>query len=187
MINRILVIALLLFVCWAFVVCILHAFNLQVQNGEDQVKKKSSFRDDLVWRDPFESMFDRSFHQWMSPFFRDRGRDLIWRPLSDVKETEKEMILHSDLPGVPKENIHVELKNNMLFIHGEKQENWEKKDKEKFHVLERTYGKFSRVISVPYGVSSKDVHATFKDGVLEVIVKKPEKQISPEDEKIVIH
>lgn len=96
----------------------------------------------------------------------------LWRPLCDVKETEKEIVVHAELPGVKKEDIHIELHNGFLTISGERKEE-KKEEAEKYHRVERSYGKFARSVAVPEGVTEEQVKAKIDNGVLEVTLPKP--------------
>jgi len=96
-----------------------------------------------------------------------------WRPVIDVREGEKQMTIHAELPGVPKENVSIDLNDDILTISGSR--NHEKKeDKETYHLVERSYGSFSRSMRLPKGNDPSKINASFKDGVLEVSVPKPE-------------
>jgi len=106
----------------------------------------------------------------------------FWRPAVDIRETKDFFILHADLPGMRKEEIKIDLQDNVLTISGER--NLEKKEEnEKYHTLERNYGKYSRSINIPKGVTQNQIKASFRDGVLEVLVPKVQQQ-QPEPFKI---
>lgn len=126
-------------------------------------------------------------HMMNDPFFR-RGLDdpfalvrsvnseEFFSPRVDVWDTGNALRVHADLPGVPKENVSVEIHNGNLHIEGETLEN---KEYDKFNskVRERRFGKFSRVISLPTGIDQSQIKAEFKNGVLEMnIPKKDENQ-----------
>jgi len=101
----------------------------------------------------------------------------LWRPLIDVKEGDKEITVHAEVPGLNKEDIHVEVKNNVLTVSGERK--WEKKEEnEKVHRVERSYGKFSRSLALPEGVDEKSIKAAFNNGVLELSIPKPEQKVT---------
>ncbi|RIA80517.1 HSP20-like chaperone [Glomus cerebriforme] len=94
-------------------------------------------------------------------------------PALDVHETEKEFIVNAELPGLNKDEINVDIRDNTLIISGET-----KKD-EKFKegntlVQERRYGSFTRGISLPPNVKGDDVIAKFENGVLEMKLPKSE-------------
>jgi HSP20 family protein len=102
-------------------------------------------------------------------------------PAMDVSENEKSYTLTVELPGVKKEDVTVELQDNVLSIRGEKKSESEEK-RDKSHWVERSYGSFSRSLSLPANVLSEQVKASFADGVLTIEIPKREeakaKQIS---------
>lgn len=107
-----------------------------------------------------------------------------WRPVCDVKENDKDIVVHAELPGVKKEDIQVELHNGFLTISGERNE--EKKEQgERYHRVERSYGKFARSVAVPEGVSEEQIKARYENGVLEVTMPKPQ-PTKPEPKRITV-
>jgi HSP20 family protein len=98
-----------------------------------------------------------------------------WLPAVDVWETDNELVLSFDLPGIPEEKITVELDDNVLTVSGER-ERMQEHSSDRFYRFERRYGTFSRSVTLPAGVTDKDITANHKDGVLEVRVPKPEEQ-----------
>src|SRR5215213_5111607 len=101
------------------------------------------------------------------------GQSSTWLPAVDVWETEKELVLSFDLPGIEEEKIAVELDENMLTVSGERERTGEQSS-ERYYRFERRYGQFSRSVSLPAGVKDSDVQADYKNGVLEVRIPKPE-------------
>ena len=94
-------------------------------------------------------------------------------PPCDIEETNNHYEVKFDLPGVKKEDIKLEVRDNQLFVSGEKRE--EKKTTEgKSHISERFYGSFSRSFTLPTQVDNSKVEAVFKDGVLEIRIPKSE-------------
>jgi HSP20 family protein len=98
-----------------------------------------------------------------------------WLPAVDVWETDNELVLSFDLPGIPEDKIAVELDDNVLTVSGERERTQEHSN-ERFYRFERRYGTFSRSVTLPTGVTDQDITANYKDGVLEVRVPKPEEQ-----------
>ena len=93
----------------------------------------------------------------------------------NVSETDKEIRITAELPGVAEQDIDVSLDDDVLTIRGEKK--FERKDdKENFHFVERSYGTFQRSLRLPYAVESEQVRASFENGVLTVTVPKTERQ-----------
>ena len=98
-----------------------------------------------------------------------------WIPAMDVTENDNEYILKADLPGLSESDVNVELDDNVLRISGErKSEHTESKDG--YHRVERAFGRFSRALRVPEGVSADGIQASFDNGVLEVHIQKPEQR-----------
>jgi HSP20 family protein len=103
------------------------------------------------------------------------GQTSTWLPAVDVWETDSELVLSFDLPGIPEDKITIELDDNVLTVSGERQRTQEHSS-ERFYRFERRYGTFSRNVTLPTGVNDTDISADYKDGVLEVRVPKPEEQ-----------
>ncbi|MBN2619816.1 Hsp20/alpha crystallin family protein, partial [candidate division WOR-3 bacterium] len=79
----------------------------------------------------------------------------------------------AELPGMTKEDIKVTVKDNILSLSGERKQEKETKEKT-FHRIERYYGSFCRNIRLPESVEADQVKATYKDGVLNIVLPKPE-------------
>ena len=94
-------------------------------------------------------------------------------PPVDIYETADSIVLQVELPGVSKEDLSLEVKDNTLTVRGEKK--MEKDVKEgSTHRTERTYGSFMRAFTLPSTVQQDKVKAKFRDGILEIIVPKAE-------------
>jgi len=94
-------------------------------------------------------------------------------PELDVYEDKDNLIIKADLPGIKQEKINAEVTDDILTIKGERDQEVEKKDKNCYR-FERAYGSFSRSIALPKYVDASKTKATFKDGVLELIIPKTE-------------
>lgn len=118
-----------------------------------------------------DEFFDRMFdlRRWMKAW--PVAAEFEWRPATDVIETDKEIVLKAELPGVKKEDVSVEIEGNTLTIKGERKEEKEEKGK-KMHRVERFYGSFMRSFTLPENVDAKAIAAEMKDGVLEVHLPK---------------
>ena len=101
------------------------------------------------------------------------GQSSNWLPAVDVWETEKELVLSFDLPGIPEENIAVELDDNVLTVSGERSRASEQAT-ERYYRFERRFGSFSRGVTLPPGVQEDAIVANYENGVLEIRVPKPE-------------
>lgn len=100
-------------------------------------------------------------------------------PSVDVSETDKEVLVKAELPGIEKQDIDLSIENNVLSIKGEKK--LEKEDKgESYHIVERSYGSFFRSVPLPVQCRSENVRATFDKGVLTVRIPKDEVALTRE-------
>jgi HSP20 family protein len=120
----------------------------------------------------FGSFFD-------SPTPRSGARTSLrrWIPAMDIVETDDHYVLRADLPGLSEGDVNVELEENVLTISGKRSSEHEER-KDGYHRVERSYGSFSRSVTLPEGVDADGIQANFDKGVLEVKVAKPE-QIKP--------
>lgn len=132
-------------------------------------------RRDLMLRSPFAELerIRREFDRLLEELIPGEGTERAFAPAVEMYETDKEVVVKAELPGVKKENIEVSIKDNMLHIRGEKKEEREEKT-ETVHRVERAYGKFERALSLPAEVKTDEVKAEFKDGVLEIRLPKAE-------------
>jgi HSP20 family protein len=124
-----------------------------------------------------EHILDRAFRgPWLRrrfwPAWPSLRREVEWMPEMDVFEREGKTIIRIDLPGLKREDIEVAVEADMLVVRGRREEEKEIKE-ENYYCAERTVGEFSRAVSLPEGVTSEDIEATYQNGVLEVIVPRP--------------
>ena len=119
-------------------------------------------------RREMDRFFDRFFEPWPLRGVSETGR---WMPSVDVSETEKELIVRAELPGIAPEEIDISLTGNAMTIKGVRKHEREEK-KENFHLVERSSGSFSRSIQLPAEVNADKIKATYKDGVLSVSMPK---------------
>jgi HSP20 family protein len=98
-----------------------------------------------------------------------------WSPAVEVSETENELTVTAELPGMSRDDVEIDLENNVLTIRGEKSSETEEEDRErKVHVWERRYGSFHRAFTLPRTVDADGVKAEFRDGILKVHLPKTE-------------
>jgi len=114
---------------------------------------------------PFE-MF-RSF----GPTFDQHWPLTAWTPLCDIYETDKEIVLKMELPEMRKEDVHVTFENNVLTLRGERKFEGTV-NRENYHRIERKYGEFIRIFTLPTCVEGSKVVAEFKEGMLTVTLPK---------------
>ncbi|MDQ6988172.1 MAG: Hsp20/alpha crystallin family protein [Mariprofundaceae bacterium] len=106
-----------------------------------------------------------------------------WAPTVDIRETDDALLVQAELPGIEKKDVHLEVKNGVLTLSGERR--YEKDVKEEnVHRVERTYGRFSRSFSLPSNIDTDKVKASMENGVLEVRLPKRE---SAKPKAIAIH
>lgn len=118
---------------------------------------------------PFESI-DRAFDDLLS--FPTSASSLIKSPAVDMKETEKDIIVSVDLPGVDKKDIKLDLTEDSIAISCERSESKEENGKGGYHIKEQRYGKFYRSFSLPAPIKTKDSKASYKNGVLTITLPK---------------
>jgi HSP20 family protein len=126
---------------------------------------------------PFSSLqreVDRLFGDFARGFptfdFGSGGRGVV--PSIDISETDTEIQIAAELPGIEEKDIQIDVSGNMLTIRGEKKSETETKDKS-YHLVERSYGSFSRSLELPAGVNTDAIAAKMEKGVLTVTVPKP--------------
>lgn len=93
-------------------------------------------------------------------------------PSMDISETEKEIEITAELPGLEEKDVQLNVADNLLTIRGEKKGHREEKEKD-YRLVERSYGSFQRTIELPSGVNPDSIQATISKGVLKVVVPKP--------------
>jgi HSP20 family protein len=120
-----------------------------------------SMRDDM----------DRLFNTFFGT--KPQTMEDMWRPAIDIEENNGNLLVRAEVPGMKKEDIKVAVKDNVLTISGERKKENETKNKT-FHRIERSYGKFSRMIRLPAEVDADKVKASYKEGVLHVTLPTPE-------------
>ncbi|MTV12083.1 MULTISPECIES: Hsp20/alpha crystallin family protein [Bradyrhizobium] len=116
-----------------------------------------------------ERIFDTFPRDWPSPDFRaSPGLTLNM----DIAETDKDIEITAELPGLEQKDVQVNVADDVLTIKGEKKAEKEENDKN-YHRIERSYGSFYRSLQLPSGVNADAIKASLKNGVLKVTVTKP--------------
>ncbi len=124
--------------------------------------------------DPFTTLhqeIDRLFDDFMRGW-PAVGRAAEFVPEMDVTETDKEIEITVELPGLQEKDVQVNVADNLLTIKGEKKAEKEEKNKN-YRLYERSYGSFSRTIELPAGIDADAIKANLSNGVLKVTVPKP--------------
>jgi HSP20 family protein len=133
--------------------------------------------DELFSMSPFALM--RRFTEDMDRLFAGRGtgggETGLWAPPIDVRESEGNLVISAELPGLNKEDVKVEVHEDALVLQGERKREWEE-ERGGVRRSERTYGSFYREIPLPEGAKADQAKAQFNNGVLEVTIPIPESQ-----------
>ena len=128
-------------------------------------------------RAPFRELaLPTRFGKLIDELFADNGGSAFERALApaiDVSEDDKQYVISAELPGVKKEDVTVELHQGVLTVHGEKKSEREEK-KERPRWVERSYGTFTRSLTLPSDAVADRIDAGFADGVLTVTIPKSE-------------
>lgn len=129
---------------------------------------------------PFEEM-----ERWFGDFFNRPFFSPMWMPRFnlpsmqpvapsvDIYEEEDAVVVKAELPGIGKEDVEVDISDDLLTISGEKKAE-EKIERKDYHRIERSFGKFSRSVRLPGDILTEQAKASFKEGVLEVRIPKTE-------------
>jgi HSP20 family protein len=136
----------------------------------DPVRELDSFQSDM--NRLFDGFFGRTSGATGS---NGHGYGRRWIPSMDLVETDGELVLRADLPGLDRDDVEIEVKDNVLTVSGERKAEHEEKD-EGFYRVERAFGRFSRSLGLPEGVDAIAVAAKFDRGVLEIRIPKPEER-----------
>lgn len=119
-----------------------------------------------------DRMFDFT-ERWPTPFRTFGLLEGTWTPTVDVYEDKDNVHIKAELPGLKKEDIEISVQGDTLILKGERKSESEEK-KENYYRVERVYGQFHRAISLPAPVKSEEVKATYKDGILDIVLPKKE-------------
>ncbi len=145
------------------------------------ITKWDPFRDIMVLRDRMNRLFEDLVS---SPKFEDS--DIIqstWSPAVDIYETENELVLTAELPGVEEKDVEIKVEDNTLSLRGERK--FEKETREEnYHRIERAYGSFYRSFSLPNYVDQDKISAEYENGLLKVHMPK-KAEVKPRKVKIV--
>ncbi|MEJ2718711.1 MAG: Hsp20/alpha crystallin family protein [Deltaproteobacteria bacterium] len=120
-----------------------------------------------LWRE-MDNLFER--------FFGEAGRSEVapgrtFAPAFDISETDDELVVRAELPGIDPKEVDINLTGDRLTIKGEKKEKKEERG-ESYHRVERSFGSFSRSFQLPCEVKEEDIKAVYKNGVLDLRLPK---------------
>jgi HSP20 family protein len=126
----------------------------------------------LMKPEPFSAEFNRLFDTLFEPV---NSRSQRWQPAMDLVEGEDHFLLKADLPGLSEDDVSIEIQDSTLTVSGERKAEHETRERGWYRV-ERSFGRFSRSLTLPEGVDPDKVEAQFDKGVLEIRIPKPEQR-----------
>jgi HSP20 family protein len=153
---------------------------LQQRAANQPMSQRQEYSDPLV---PLRRQMSRLFDDFFSsPMFPPLPMmppvqtlaAVVMAPRIEVSETEKELQITAELPGIDPKDVEVTLADDVLTIRGEKQAQHEEGKERDFHLTERSYGTFTRYLRLPFHADPQKIQASFKDGVLTLTIPKPE-------------
>ncbi len=127
-------------------------------------------------RKDIERLFDRLWDDFGMPLSTRVEREM---PSIDLSETEETLIIKAEVPGINPEDLEVSITENILTIKGEMKQG-DNEERGDYHRMERRYGFFSRSLHLPCKIVADDVHATYKKGVLSIVMPKCKEVSAPE-------
>ncbi len=133
-----------------------------------------------------KDLFDEFFDFGIMPQSRRMKKRWLeggeWSPLVDVIDKKDKVIVKAELPGVDKTDVKITISENALTIRGERKEEKEAQ-KEDYYCCERAFGSYSRTIALPIEVDKNNAKASYKNGILEIILPKAE-EVKPKEIEI---
>jgi HSP20 family protein len=129
------------------------------------------------------SLQDEMNRLFLDFFGRTPGRrlvgDSLWAPVMDIEETKDDIIIKAEIPGMTKEDVKIQVSGDIITISGERKREEENRDKT-YHRIERSYGQFQRMITLPGEVQSAKAKASYENGVLTIKLPKSE-EVKPKE------
>src|SRR6516225_6381197 len=140
--------------------------------GRERGIARSGFDPFTTLQREIDRLFDDFTQGWPTRGWPTMARTPELMPSMDVTETDKEIEITAELPGLEEKDVQVNVADNVLTIKGEKKAQKEEKDKN-YRMFERSYGSFYRTLELPSGSNLDNIKATLSNGVLKVTVPKP--------------
>jgi HSP20 family protein len=154
----------------------------RVSRGRYDVQRRDPT--DALWSGPFALMrrAQDEFDRWLGSPGASRNwmpspdDQLDWAPAVDVFQRGSDLVVRADVPGVSKDDLEVEVNDDSITVRGERR--YEKEEeRDGVYRSERSYGTFARVVPLPEGTITDSAKATFKDGVLEIVMQAPGREV----------
>ena len=126
------------------------------------------------WNEEMDRLFENFGigRNWMTP-----QTATAWSPQIEMFQRGNDLVVRADLPGMTKEDVQVDINENVLSIQGERKQEHEE-EREGWYRNERSYGSFYRAVPLPEGTIADSAKASFKNGVLEVVFQAPPREVS---------
>ncbi len=127
-------------------------------------------RDLLTTQDRFNRLLNDTFSEFLAD---DGGSARIWAPAVDIYETDDNLVVKADIPGVDPKDVELRVEDSTLYLKGQRKFEREVKE-ENYHRVERSYGSFARTFALPSSIDADRVKAEYKDGLLTLTLPKRE-------------
>jgi len=114
-------------------------------------------------------LFDSALQAWPG----ESNGTTSWMPAADIYESDEDLVVNLDLPGIDPKTVDIRVENNILTIRGERQFS-QKQNAENYHRVERSYGAFGRSFTLATSVNPDKIRATYQSGVLIIVMPKAE-------------
>jgi HSP20 family protein len=127
------------------------------------------FGDMNLLQNQMNRLFDSAIQGWPG----ESNGTTSWVPAADIYESDEDLVVNVDLPGIDPKAVEVRVENNVLTIRGERQFD-QKQNTENYHRVERSYGAFGRSFTLSTSVNPEKIRATYQSGVLTIVMPKAE-------------
>ena len=152
------------------------------------IMEENGGQEGLMWRETEDILqvirrvqieAERHFYDLVASWHRSAPGEAAWRPLADVFETERAVMIRLELAGVPREEITVTLDGRLLTVSGTRRDEFEGGERI-YHQAEIAYGRFERRFTLPWEAAEEDIRAVYRNGFLTLTIHKP----SPEGKRV---
>jgi HSP20 family protein len=127
------------------------------------------FNDVSMLQNPLNRLFDSALQGWPG----DSNGTTSWAPAADIYESDEDLIVNLDIPGIDPKMVDIRVENNVLTVRGERQFD-QKQNSENYHRVERSYGTFGRSFTLSTSINAEKIRATYESGVLTIVMPKAE-------------
>jgi HSP20 family protein len=157
------------------------AQDKKTQNDRALQRPGEGARGWLESRDPFPDFWSdffgtRRLNSPVDRWFANSRQQGLWAPQIETLQRGDQFVVRADLPGLRKDDVEVDITDDAITIQGERRDE-HKEEQEGYFRSERVYGRFYRVVPLPEGAISESAKADFRNGVLEVTIQAPPKEV----------